>query len=285
MSELGTCLDSESIGAFAEGGLRGEALDVVREHLLTCDECLSAVGAANRAIAELGTGKEPLVETIAFRPRRTGRWLAAAAAAMLPLAIVGGWFQMHPSVERLLAPLAADVTEKKQRPTEGRLAELPYATHYNPRGSSEDDRPDLKSLNDANKVLEKIGDPRSANEQQAAAVAMLIRKEGDDRKTAVELLEQAAKARPTPAVLSDLAAARYALGNYTGALQAAEAARRLDPKFAPALFNRALSLEQIDPAKSAEAIKAWQDYLAVDPQGDWAKEAKSKKAKLQDWLQ
>jgi CHAT domain-containing protein len=55
------------------------------------------------------------------------------------------------------------------------------------------------------------------------------------------------------------------------ALAAADDALRMDARFAPALFNRALALGQI--GLRSEARRAWIRYLQVDPSSPWADEA------------
>jgi hypothetical protein len=275
MSELGTCLDSESIGAFADGLLRGEALAVVSEHLLTCDECLSAVGAANRAIAELGNeslGTDELVEPIAFRPRRRpGRWLSAAAA-ICAVSVIGFWLPLQASVEHRLRRVAA-LLAGKDRPIGPRITGLPYGEFRNDRGQGDGlPLPLQAAIND---VLEGTG--TSPVDEQVAGIANLV---NNDRNKAIPLLEQSAAEKPRASVYSDLAGARYQSADYARALQSAEAALKIDPEYLPALFNRALILEQLYPAHPAKAIAAWNAYLALDDDSSWASDAKERRDRL-----
>jgi hypothetical protein len=279
MTEQGTCLDSESIGAFADGTLRGEALAMVSEHLLTCDECLSAVGAANRAIAELGTasmGTNEMVEPIAFRPRRRTGWWLSAAAAIAATAVLGFWLPMSMTVEYQLKPMAARL-KGKDRPIGPRLTGLPYGEFHSDRGSA---HPAPVSVQyEADRLRNrKI---TSSVDKQAAGIGDLVEHQATD---AVPFLESAAGEKPTASVYSDLAAAYYETSKYTDALKSADAALKLDPTYPPALFNRALILEQIDPIHSQPAINAWNAYRTVDKDSLWAKEAKERADTLQSYL-
>src|SRR4051794_10282262 len=97
-----THADAEDLAAFAEGKLRGDALDAVAAHLGECLDCRSVLG-----------------DTIAFLPQtpaaersrsfRPATWLAAAAAVV---AVAGGllWNAQHRNpMDRLVAAAPADV--------------------------------------------------------------------------------------------------------------------------------------------------------------------------------
>lgn len=115
--------------------------------------------------------------------------------------------------------------------------------------------------------------------QATADRAVLFLIEGDPGK-AVKLLEKAVAALPEQAAFaSDLAAAHLADARRNGdpafrvkALEAAENAVTLDPGLPEARFNRALALESV--ALRTQAAVAWKDYLALDRQSGWAREAK-----------
>lgn len=62
------------------------------------------------------------------------------------------------------------------------------------------------------------------------------------------------------------------------ALEKFESASRLDENLLDARFNRALALEEYT---TRQAIKAWKEYLALDPNSDWAAEARANLKKLE----
>jgi tetratricopeptide (TPR) repeat protein len=96
---------------------------------------------------------------------------------------------------------------------------------------------------------------------------------------AVTVLEGAAdRPMPDPRTLSDLAAAYIIRATRTNqfldfmkALAVADRAVKADPKLAEAWFNRAYALEQLS---RVEARDAWAEYLKVDDQSGWADEAR-----------
>jgi tetratricopeptide (TPR) repeat protein len=86
--------------------------------------------------------------------------------------------------------------------------------------------------------------------------------------------------RPDPELSADLGAALLersrrlgTLVDAIGALEQTEAALRLDSRSLPALFNRALALENLKRVN--EARQAWQEYLAVDSRSPWSEEARA----------
>jgi tetratricopeptide (TPR) repeat protein len=97
---------------------------------------------------------------------------------------------------------------------------------------------------------------------------------------AIQGLETAVAARPTAARYSNLAAAYLVHARSSGdtadigrALAAADHALALNGRLPEAYFNRALAVEASGDASAAEA--AWRAYLAVDPDSEWAREARA----------
>jgi CHAT domain-containing protein len=94
----------------------------------------------------------------------------------------------------------------------------------------------------------------------------------------VDELRRIAWSSRQPAALNDLAAALLVEADESDdamlladALAAADAALAGDPRFEPALFNRALTLSHLRLA--FEARQAWDRYLAIDHSSSWADEA------------
>lgn len=100
---------------------------------------------------------------------------------------------------------------------------------------------------------------------------------------AIAEMQKAEKIEPENArLLSDLAAVflEKSLANADAgrdraiALEYAENAVKTDPTLLEPLFNRALILQEM--SLPIEAKKAWQEYLAKDPDSEWAAEARKK---------
>ncbi|MEA2162230.1 MAG: hypothetical protein QOK37_357 [Thermoanaerobaculia bacterium] len=97
---------------------------------------------------------------------------------------------------------------------------------------------------------------------------------------ALSKLEAAAASSNDPAVWNDLAAALHEAAMRYGvpekiaqALAAADRALALDPRYAEALFNRALILQRL--GFRDDALIAWKRYLDVDAGSGWAVEARA----------
>jgi CHAT domain-containing protein len=171
--------------------------------------------------------------------------------------------------------LSGAVASSDQRPVTARIARLPYASA----------RPRVRSATmTATPSAELLG-------IQSAAEQILSRKDRPDHASAVALLVsgRAAKAvtllaslaanEPSNAMYwSDLAAARHELATerdspelQIAALAAANAALRIDPAYAPALFNRALALDAL--GLTPYAVSALTRYRSIDSTSKWAGEA------------
>jgi CHAT domain-containing protein len=95
---------------------------------------------------------------------------------------------------------------------------------------------------------------------------------------AVDELKAIAWSSHNAAALNDLAAALLVQSDETDdvasmadSLAAADAALTADPRYEPALFNRALTLGRLGLA--FESRRAWNSYLAIDHASPWADEA------------
>ncbi len=185
---------------------------------------------------------------------------------------------------RLVAALPAT------RACEGRLSEdVPYRPFVRPqivrsRPHAQFGRPDgvqlLRALAD---VYQERGSDRSPRAKGDIAIAKLY--EGEPRLGA-SILERAARETPDDASLSsDLAVAYLSLsqlssdGEYVAeALEAAASAVATDGSCAAALFNRALAAQAA--GLSTVAREGWAAYLALDPDSEYAVEARSHLARL-----
>lgn len=272
-SDSSRCQDPEVLSAFVAGTLSKEELKDVKEHLLTCEDCRFIVREAARADREYGERRE----TAMIRPHRVSPWwLAAAAAAVIGVVSIGVWPRL--TGNRGIATLVA-ATPRDGRYLEPRLSGgFPWAPLRSmTRGGSPSTNPgQMKLIGAAGEVLEKSAGDASPDAQHAVAIANLVA--GRSRE-AVRGLSAIVRSNADAKRWSDLAAARYMLAVQTTdaaqlaqALEACDAALRLDPDFPEALFNRALVVERLGARQQARA--AWERYLKVDADGPWADEAR-----------
>ena len=268
--------EPEALAAFAEGRLDAAARTAIVDHLAVCRTCLGDVSLAMTAADEERGAAEP--KEVLRGPWYRTRWLYAAAAAIAIALLVPFMRQSwrRSPVESLvaLAPRSARAVEPR---LSGGFAWAPYRGPAR-AGEGGIDAAQLKLGGAAGELVERAEHDRSPEAQHAAGVAMVL---VDKPAEALARLETAARAGNDARIWSDLAAARYAAAVRLGrtsllpeALAAADAALRIDPRFAEALFNRALILEKL--GLSNEARRAWERYLAVDATSEWAKEARAR---------
>ncbi|MCU1349344.1 MAG: Tetratricopeptide repeat protein, partial [Acidobacteria bacterium] len=279
--------EPETLAAFAQGRLHGVEAQAVVEHLDRCEECMSDVALAmeangdEREAARFGAGPAP--------------WLLGAAAAAALIAVVSipatrefvhRPFRTSPTARLVaLAPSTARVVEP--RLTGG----FAWAEYHGPERATEEatDSQRLRLGGVAGELMERAERDPDAEAQHAAGVAMVLVQKPLDGIARLEAAAGAARdakrAAKDATIWSDLAAARYAAASslgraslYPSALAAADAALRIDPTLAEALFNRALILERM--GLSQDARQAWQRYLEVDPSSRWAAEARTHMAEL-----
>jgi cytochrome c-type biogenesis protein CcmH/NrfG len=270
-----TCPSEETLAAFLDGRLTGQARLEVVEHLADCGECRDIVMAADEyrrmpvADENSSTADLPKVAAGRFGSRVFAPLVAAAA-------IVAVLFGVPSIRERIFGPdgmeelvKAADALPK--RPMAARLSgNFAYREHSAPRGpeATTEEAAVWVELAAANSEERARKAPTAENLHELGVANVLMK----SRTEAVKVLKQAAEASPTSAdILTDLAAAYIANGDYQRAYDAATKAWSIEPTPAAA-WNIALSLE--DDGKYAEAIAAWQQYLKLDPNSEWSTEAK-----------
>jgi len=263
-----SCLDPETLAAFAEGKLMRAEIAPVLAHLRHCPDCTADVAA--------------------LRPRSSRRpalpLLAAAAAIAIvfsgALLLRNRIVRDRDPIRRLvsLAPRDARIVEPR---VSGGFAWSPWSGPMRESGTAPD-AGRLKLAGAAGEILDRVERDRSPDSQRAAGIALLL---VDRPLDAVARLRAAAEASPNDARLrNDLAAAEYAAAArmrtdslYPAALADVDAALRIDARFPEALFNRALILERLGLSQAAR--EAWQRYLVVDPSSPWAKEARERLAR------
>ncbi|MEA2490244.1 MAG: hypothetical protein QOH21_2036 [Acidobacteriota bacterium] len=270
-----TCIDPETLAAFAEGRLKRAEIAPLLAHLETCEVCSRALDTAIDVYAM--EGAKPAVT-------RPPWWLAVAAIVIVGLFAIPLLRNRNADGEGIarlvtLAPRGARVVEPR---LSGGFA---WAQYRGPMRATDTGRNTevLKLDGAAGEIIERADRDHDAAAEHAAGVAQVLIDQplrGEERLQAlVERSPRDAKA------WNDLAAARYAAAAhlerpslYPEALAAVDKALAIEPRLTEALFNRALILEKL--GLRAEARTAWQRYLEVDPSSPWANEARARLAGL-----
>ena len=271
---ISPCPTDETLAMFASGNLDTQTRRNVLAHIEHCSDCMAAVLSATAHLEEERS-------VWSSRPTNSRWWMGAVAAAVLIAIISVPMLRRgHDSIGKLVA-----LAPKSERTIEPRLsggfAWAPYHGPMRATGTSMD-AARLELGGAAGEVINRAGHDRSAEVQHAAGVAMVLVEKPEE---AAARLEAVARTSNDAKTWSDLAAARYAAASQLGraslyptALAAADAALRIDPNLAEALFNRALILTRL--GLTDEAKRAWQRYLQVDPSSSWAAEARAHLADL-----
>jgi len=155
------------------------------------------------------------------------------------------------------------------RVVEARLTEFDHEGLQVSRSAPRDS--DLDTLEAIKALAIEVDRARTPENLHRLGVAKVA--SGNAREAMPLLREAVMGDTANAAFLSDLAAAELALGHIFDAAEDSARALELDPKRAAAAFNWALALEQT--SNRAVAIDAWVSYLALDPDGGWAEEART----------
>jgi CHAT domain-containing protein/tetratricopeptide (TPR) repeat protein len=193
---------------------------------------------------------------------------------------MAGWIGVRamrpPSAEQLLAQAYTD-----RRSMEVRIPGAKYAPLHVERGGATSNFDKPRSLLKAEALISErlAASPNNPGWLDSKARAEVLDGNYDD---AIKTLQRSLESQPeSPELLTDLGTAYYQraksadrpidYGNAIEALGKALAKRPDDPII---LFNRALACEQI--FLYMQAIDDWEHYLRIDPQGEWANEARQR---------
>lgn len=218
------------------------------------------------------------------RGRGSWKMFASAAALAAALFIVFG----GPLRERWFGPTGTEALAEASkavelRATEGRLSGFPFQVRSNKRGNPEDQEFSQYQVDGV--VAKILREPEA--DPHATGVAYLVRGGGKGRPSATvtAYFEKAlAEAKPDEraAVLNDFAVALMAQGGdaeLARALTLLEEQWRKD-KTPEIAFNRALVLQHM--GRDREAVAAWDDYVKLDSNSQWAEDARKQKAWILD---
>ena len=93
-----SCLDAETLAAWADGALSGASLETVQLHVADCPRCQDLVGTLARI-----NSTAPLTESV----RASRRWIAWLVPLMAAAAAVAIWIAV-PDRNALISPPARD---------------------------------------------------------------------------------------------------------------------------------------------------------------------------------
>jgi CHAT domain-containing protein/cytochrome c-type biogenesis protein CcmH/NrfG len=314
VSRTAACPSGGFIRDFAAGIGNPESFESVIEHITQCDYCSMVLRDAAEAFSEDSTDAElqavaslastqpgwqrELAQRLAFGPppERVTTAVASvhpqrfwslprlaisfAGATVLLVAVLGYW--IYPRSGRVDRLLAEAYTE--HRTLDMRVPNARYAPIRVERGRVQS----LPSeLHEAMAIVmrELATHPEDAKLLAEKGRAQIL---AGDYQGAIQNLEHARRLEPaSDAILTDLATAYFQVAE-TGGLEINRATAldllgqvlAKDPNNAVALYNRAIANEHL-PANEQQAIDDWQRYLAIDPHGDWAAEARRRLEELQ----
>lgn len=268
--EMTEHISNNDLAAFVEHGRKRRR---VMKHLAECGECNEALMVASEVRQEMSEGGE--VVRPEFGGGRGWKVLASAAALAAGLFIVfSGPLRERLFESRGIEALVNTTKTMRLRPVVGRLAgDFPYKEPFSPkRGGTTPEDVDLEEYRVNYEVGKVQSDPKAG--AHAVGVSFLLLK--NKRSEAIRALEQAlANATPEerPAIANDLAVALIERGG-TEDLEQALALLEKENVTPQVAWNRALALDRA--GRYAEAKRAWEAYLKLDPDSPWANEVKTK---------
>ena len=224
--------------------------------------------------------KRPWWQAVSVWP--TPAYAFAGIAALAIVAWIGVRTLHSPSAEQLLAQAYSE-----HRTLEVRIPGAKYAPMQAERGTAHSDFDKPQSLL---KAEDLIGENLRKNPTdpvwlQARARADLLNGNYD---SAIKSLERALETEPdSSSLLTDLGSTYFVRAkstdrqiDYGYAINSLGKALVKSPDDPIALFNRALACEQM--FLYTQAVNDWEHYLRIDPQGEWAEEARKRLQEIKD---
>jgi tetratricopeptide (TPR) repeat protein len=279
----------ETLAAFIDGRLDDETRRRVVEHMANCTECYETFLGATEWGREGGVWESSATN---LRTRRTWTVRIACVGAAAALVIIVGqplhqWYESRFANGRIA--LVAVANRFPYRSIASRLTGgFEYRRLHVTRGMN-DDEPDREG--EITKIYaiaaRNATDASSVRELHAFGAAELLLGRADAAADALEqaIMHETGRSRVVDAVISshntllltDLGAAYYQRfqlvgdpGDLLKSLQASQKALELG-RTPEAAWNRALALEA--RRQTADAQRAWRDYLTLDKTSSWAREA------------
>jgi hypothetical protein len=296
---------NETLAAFIDGRLDARTRSRVEQHLAACDDCYALIADAAAAREAVGDAEveprgfaTPIPDGGKLLPFRT---IAAAAAIAAGLAVVYFVPEVRELVPGLRSPGIHEIVAlaDEKRVTLTRIAAIPErrepAPTYRGGGDGGSDNGENQNLTldghafeiarAAGEVAEAAQNHPSRRNLHTLGVALLLQKKPVE---AVKALDEARKlGDPDADLLNDLSAAytdrRWKKGKQADdalAVTYAERAWQLG-KNPASKWNRALALEALDRPEEAKA--AWLEYLQVEKDPAWRKEAEQRLKDLNEF--
>jgi len=276
----GECLSDEILTDYLEGPLDSVVRVACDAHLIACDPCRHKLASLMRVLQpQVTTEEETAVLEIAdiWKERYSGDvpakktapgkrvvWYASIAAALVLLILGPGRMALQRMNSKESARDLVQAVLSKQRPFVSQLSGEPHIVL--PRSSLNGNGIDFDSLS-----LEMS---QRAASQYDLGRFFLIRKQFPE---AIAALGDAARdPKAAAAVHNDLGVAFMEQGasEMPRAEQEFKNALRLDPQFAPAVFNLCLFYDRVgEPDKANQERKL---YLQLDSTSGWANEVRLK---------
>jgi len=287
-SSVDACPDLETLAGYLDGRLTERERADIAAHVAGCETCYfvfteaAQTRASDRARAETDASASPEAVTAPTPKWMTPKVMWSSATALAALAatlliairIVGRPLAGNDSELRSL--VAAVGTDRRIEPRlTGGFA---YGSLRGPLRSGSAAVEPSADVQIAVAQIEKhnLGG-QTAQAKRLLGLAYLLSGNVDRATTTLE--EAAGQTSADARVFSDLAAAYLARASVvresqdvTKALAAAGRAIAADPALTEAWFNRALALEKLQLER--EARTAWQEYLRLDQDSQWADEAR-----------
>ena len=281
-NDHGQCLTEETLTEYLEGGLDPAVKAASEVHLVVCDKCRDELAFLMRLLQPEQTAEETATvaritaewerkKRINKVPERkhsySGRFIALAAiAALLLIGVLSVWIIRERSAEPKSAGEVVQLLLAQNRPFEARLTNQPHLAIRRTRGSED---PGVSYGLLAGEMTRL-----SANSHEMGRFYLLQK----EFSRAIPYLENSEReVGAGPAVHNDLGVAYFESGNMPQMEKAGtefQHALRDDPSFAAAVFNLALFYERTNATALAEA--QWKRYLQIDPNSEWAQEARER---------
>jgi len=263
----------ETLAAFIDGRLDDVTRRRVIEHMTSCDECYSVYLAATEM--QKAAGAEPPRRRIL--PRHF--WAATLSISMAAVLTVVVFLRPHAGMDHLIVASG----NLEYRTVDGRLSgfDAYRPLHDTERATPADVQKDSEKwelLDAATEVKKAAKKKPNAENLHALGVAHLLLGNWDE---SIDTLKESDRKRPNDAaVLNDLATAYLARATYTARpsdyVEAAEQAKRAwELKQTPEIaWTRAVAFEHLHVRTMARA--AWKDYLELDDNSPWRREAETR---------
>jgi len=278
----GQCLTDEMLTDYLEGGLDPAIRAASEAHLVACDKCRIRLAFFMRLLREEVEPAEELAlsaaqqawtsrqgdrQVLQTRSRSKRRWTIASGSIAAAVALAVGTTYV---VDRIGEPNSAEEVIQlllaEKRPFEARISGQPYSPYTSTR-----------ALGDGSSSYNLLTGQMS--QLSASAYEMgkfyLVQK---DFGRAIEYFALAEREPGASAdVHNDYGVALLESGDASNISRAAMEFRHAlaaQPDYAPAVFNLAILYERTD--RPDLAVQQWTKSTQLEPNGEWAKEARSK---------